>query len=164
MAREPDGPWYYEQTELGFNYRITDIQAALGLSQLKRADEFVARRRYLAARYGRLLADLPLVLPRQAEYAAPSWHFYVARMDFGQAPISKKDLFALMAEKGIALNLHYIPVHLHPYYQKLGFKRGDFPASEKYYDEAFTLPLYCDLTDGQQDYIAKSLGGVLKRM
>ncbi|MDR2006615.1 MAG: UDP-4-amino-4,6-dideoxy-N-acetyl-beta-L-altrosamine transaminase [Acidaminococcales bacterium] len=162
MTREPDGPWYYEQTELGFNYRMTDIQAALGASQLKRADEFVARRRRLAARYGRLLADLPLCLPVEAEYAASSWHIYVARLDFSKTGISKKDLFARMKEKGITLNLHYIPVHLHPYYQKLGFLRGDFPASEKYYSEAFTLPLYCGLTDEQQDYVAASLKDVLR--
>ncbi|MDR3350006.1 MAG: UDP-4-amino-4,6-dideoxy-N-acetyl-beta-L-altrosamine transaminase [Acidaminococcales bacterium] len=162
MTREPDGPWYYEQIELGFNYRITDIQSALGTNQLKRADEFVARRRYLAARYGRLLAELPLCLPYQAEYATSSWHIYAARLDFGKTGISKRDLFARMAEKGIALNLHYIPVHLHPYYRKLGFARGDFPASEKYYQEAFTLPLYYGLTDEQQDYVASSLESVLK--
>jgi UDP-4-amino-4,6-dideoxy-N-acetyl-beta-L-altrosamine transaminase len=162
MTKESDGPWYYEQTELGFNYRMTDIQAALGMSQIRRAEEFVARRRCLAARYGRLLADLPLFLPRQAEYAASSWHVYAARLDFSKTAISKKDLFARMADKGIMLNVHYIPVHLHPYYQKLGFRRGDFPASEKYYAEAFTLPLYYGLTDDQQDYVAASLKDILK--
>jgi UDP-4-amino-4,6-dideoxy-N-acetyl-beta-L-altrosamine transaminase len=161
LSREADGPWYYEQVELGFNYRMTDIQAVLGSSQMASLAEFVARRRYLAGRYNRLLSDLPLVLPAQEPYANSSWHLYVARLDFTRAKFDKRALFARMAKEGIVLNLHYIPVHLHPYYRERGFAPGDFPVSEKYYREVFTLPLYYDLTDEQQEYIARSLRSVL---
>ena len=162
MTHEVDGPWYYQQLELGFNYRMTDLQAALGYSQMKRVDEFVARRRELAARYERLLANLPVRTPQVLEGAVPSWHIYVVRVDFSQLRISKQEIFDRMKANGIVLNLHYIPVHMQPYYQKFCFADGDFPSSESYYREALTLPLYYDLTDDSQGRIVESLRDVLE--
>lgn len=161
MTQEADGPWYYQQIELGFNYRMTDMQAALGCSQMDSLDEFVARRRYLVKRYNEKLKNLPLRTPYQDEATNPSWHIYIIRVDFTKVTLSKKEIFARMRDIGIALNLHYIPVHTQPYYKKLGFKKGDFPVSEKYYEEAITLPLYYDLTDEQQDEVIKALKEVL---
>lgn len=161
MKNVSEGPWYYEQIDLGFNYRMTDIQAALGYTQMQRLDDFVAKRRYLANRYNELLNALPIKLPVQSPDTNSSWHIYAVRIDFTRINITKKDLFLAMREKGINLNLHYIPVHTQPYYIELGFKKGDFPVSEKYYEEVFTLPLFYDLTDAQQDYVVKCLGEVL---
>ena len=140
---------------------MTDIQAALGASQMMRLDAFVARRRELAARYDALLQDLPLVTPYVMGGADPSWHIYVVRMAFDQISKTKQQIFEEMKEQGVVLNLHYIPVHRQPYYEKLGFRQGDFPQSEKYYDEAFTLPLYYDLTNDEQDRIVESLRKIL---
>jgi len=159
MSRN-DGPWYYEQIELGYNYRMTDIQAALGRSQMERLSKFLERRRYLAKRYDELLKNLPLTLPYQMESTNSSWHLYVVRLH-QTAKISKVEIFKRMAEYDVTLNLHYIPVHLHPYYKALGFSAGDFPASEQYYDEVFTLPLYYGLTDAQQDTVVDALKEVL---
>lgn len=161
MTREADGPWYYQQIDLGFNYRMTDLQAALGCSQLKHLDQFVARRRYLAQRYDEMLRGLPLRMPYQHPDTESSWHIYVVRLDLSRITLSKKEIFARMREKGIGLNLHYIPVHTQPYYERLGFKNGDFPVSEQYYKETITLPLYYDLTDKQQDQVASALREVL---
>ncbi|WP_455656984.1 UDP-4-amino-4,6-dideoxy-N-acetyl-beta-L-altrosamine transaminase [Phascolarctobacterium sp.] len=163
MTRTADGPWYYQQIELGFNYRMTDMQAALGYSQMQKVDEFVSRRRYLAKRYDELLKNINNIhLPDQNEDTDSSWHLYVVRVDFSKINKTKQQIFAEMKDRGICLNLHYIPVHTQPYYQKQGFKDGDFPNSEKYYEEAFTLPLYYSLTDEQQDYIVKNLVEVLQ--
>ena len=141
---------------------MTDIQAALGASQMTRLDAFVARRRELAARYDELLRELPLVTPHVIEGANPSWHIYVVRVAFSQIEKTKQQIFEEMREHGIVLNLHYIPVHRQPYYEKLGFRQGDFPQSEKYYEEVFTLPLYYDLTNDEQDFIVESLQKVLR--
>lgn len=161
MTHEADGPWYYQQIELGYNYRMTDIQAALGTSQMQRLDEFVSRRRYLAARYNELLKGLPLCTPYQHQDTKPSWHIYVVRVDFDKVKKTKTQIFAEMKERGIVLNLHYIPVHTQPYYEKLGHKPEECPVSLRYYKEAFTLPLYYSLTDEQQDEIVKALKEVL---
>lgn len=162
MTHEPDGPWYYQQIDLGYNYRMTEIQAALGFSQMDRLDEFVDRRRYLVNRYNELLQDLPVVIPQVLEGANPSWHLYMVRVDFSKAKQDKVQFFAEMKKRGIVLNLHYIPVHTQPYYQGLGFKQGDFPQSEKYYEEIFTLPLYYGLTEEQQDDVVAALRDCLK--
>ena len=162
MTRKTDGDWYYQQIMLGYNYRMTDIQAALGYSQMQRVDEFVTRRRYLAKRYNELLKDLPLILPYQAPDTNSSWHLYVVRIDFSRIKISKQELFKRMQSKGVTLNLHYIPVHTQPYYENLGFRFGDFPVSEKYYEEAVTLPLYYELSDEKQEYIAEGLQDILQ--
>ncbi len=161
MTQEPDGPWYYQQLELGFNYRMTDIQAALGYSQMKRVDQFVQRRRYLANRYNNLLKNLPVKLPKVISEANPSWHIYVIRVDFGKVKKTKKQIFAEMKEKGITLNLHYIPVHTQPYYEKLGHKPEECIKAMNYYHEVLTLPLYYDLTNEDQDEIVRDLQEVL---
>ena len=162
MTHEADGPWYYQQIDLGYNYRMTELQAALGFSQMDKLDEFVARRRYLVSRYDELLQDLPMITPHVLEGANPSWHLYMVRVDFSKLQVDKVQLFADMKKRGVVLNLHYIPVHTQPYYQDLGFKQGDFPQSEKYYEEIFTLPLYYGLTDEQQDDVVAALRDCLK--
>ena len=161
MTKESDGDWYYQQVALGFNYRMTDIQAALGASQMDRLDAFVARRRALAARYDELLRDLPLRTPFVLEEAQPSWHLYIVRIDFDRVRKAKQQIFAEMREKGIALNLHYIPVHTQPYYEALGFHAEDCPAAVEYYREALTLPLYPSMTDAEQEMAARALREVL---
>ena len=161
MTKEADGPWYYQQIDIGYNYRMTDIQAALGYNQMERLDAFVARRRELAKRYDEMLSDLPLRTPKQSLDTNSSWHIYVVRLDKSRVKKCKAEIFEEMKKRGVTLNLHYIPVHLQPYYQKLGFKAGDFPVSEHYYEEAFTLPLYYELTDGQQDMVVGALREVL---
>ena len=161
MSHEADGSWYYQQIDLGFNYRMTDIQAALGCSQMNRLDEFVSRRRYLARRYNEKLKNFPLKLPYQSSDTNSSWHLYIVRMNMKDIKKSKVQIFSEMKEKGIVLNLHYIPVHTQPYYEKLGHKPEECPNALRYYEEAFTLPLYYNLTDEQQDYIVKSLEEVL---
>ncbi|MBQ1940539.1 MAG: UDP-4-amino-4,6-dideoxy-N-acetyl-beta-L-altrosamine transaminase [Selenomonadaceae bacterium] len=162
MTHEADGPWYYQQVDLGYNYRMTELQAALGYSQMDRLDEFVARRRQLVARYDELLKDLPVITPHVLDGANPSWHLYMVWADFSKLSIDKVQLFAEMKKRGIVLNLHYIPVHTQPYYQALGFKQGNFPVSEKYYEGIFTLPLYYSLTEKQQDEVVAALKEVLK--
>lgn len=157
MSEPSHGPWYYQQQELGFNYRMTDLQAALGLSQMARLDEFIARRRELAARYDRLLADLPLTLPTAQPGAESALHLYVIRLQLAKIARSHREVFEGLRDAGLGVNLHYIPVHLQPYYQQQGFAVGDFPQAEGYYGEAFSLPLYPDLTEEQQDYVIAQL-------
>lgn len=157
MTEASHGPWYYQQVELGFNYRITDLQAALGLSQLNRLDEFIARRRQLAARYDRLLANLPLTLPGAQPEAESAWHLYVVRLQTDRIRLSHRQVFERLRAAGIGVNLHYIPVHLQPYYRDLGFAEGDFPEAERYYREAISLPLFPLLGDEQQDFVVEQL-------
>lgn len=164
MTRDPaqmdeasHGPWYYQQVELGFNYRMTDIQAALGLSQLAKLAAFIARRRYLAERYGRLLEGLPLRLPSAQPQAESAWHLYVVRLRLDRIAASHRQVFEGLREAGIGVNLHYIPVHLQPYYRDLGFAPGAFPEAERYYREAISLPMFPGLTDEQQDEVVAQL-------
>jgi UDP-4-amino-4,6-dideoxy-N-acetyl-beta-L-altrosamine transaminase len=166
IVREPDqiegpseGPWYYQMLELGYNYRMTDIQAALGRSQLCRLSEFLARRRWLADRYQRLLADLPLQLPVADPESA--WHLYVVRLSLPHIHRTHRDTFERLRAANIGVNLHYIPVHLHPYYRRLGFAPGDFPQAEQYYREAISLPLYADLSDAAQDRVVTELRRII---
>ena len=157
MTRPADGPWSYEQRELGFNYRMTDIQAALGSSQLKRVDAFVARRRDLAERYQTKLASLPLILPWQHPDARSSWHLYIVQLRRDRAGPDRRTVFDRLKASGIGVNLHYIPIHTQPYYRDLGFARGDYPEAERYYDEAITIPLFSAMSDAQQDAIVSHL-------
>lgn len=157
MQGESHGLWYYQQLELGFHYRMTDIQAALGASQMQRLDQFVSRRRYLAERYNRLLVDLPLTLPYQHPDTASSWHLYIIRLKLDQITKSHRQVFEALRQAQIGVNLHYIPVHTQPYYQNLGFQWGDFPEAEQYYREAISLPLFYDLTEAEQDRVAAVL-------
>jgi UDP-4-amino-4,6-dideoxy-N-acetyl-beta-L-altrosamine transaminase len=147
-----EGGWYYQQIDLGYNYRMTDIQAGLGLSQLNKLESFIARRRALARRYRRLLAGMPLLLPPDDEDGA--WHLYVTRLHDAS---KRQHVFDELRAAGIGVNVHYIPVHLQPYYKKLGFGMGDFPAAEAFYASALTLPLHPELTDGDQERVATAL-------
>jgi dTDP-4-amino-4,6-dideoxygalactose transaminase len=161
MTAENPGPWHYEQIELGYNYRMTDIQAALGASQMDRLQKFIDRRQALAARYSSLLADLPLQLPVQDPRAASSWHLYVIRLRLDAIRRPHREVFDALRCEGIGVNLHYIPVHLQPYYRALGFKPGYCPEAERYHGEAISLPLYPDLSEADQDYIAATLRRLL---
>jgi len=158
---EMDGPseggWYYQQVELGFNFRITDIQCALGLSQLQRLDRFIARRRELAARYDTLLAPLPVTTPHQAAWGRSAFHLYPVQIDDTRTHHRREVVFQAMRDAGVGVNVHYIPVHLQPYYRKLGFEVGDFPLAERYYANTLTLPLYYDLTEVEQDAVVEAL-------
>jgi UDP-4-amino-4,6-dideoxy-N-acetyl-beta-L-altrosamine transaminase len=157
MTHEPDGPWYYQQTALGFNYRMTDVQAALGLSQMSRLDEFLSRRHAIAARYNALLAGLPVVTPWQHPDGYSGLHLYVVRLKLGEIRKTHREVFEAMRGAGIGVNLHYIPVPRQPYYERMGFKRTDFPEAERYYAEAISLPMYPGLTDQQQDQVVAAL-------
>ncbi len=154
MDQEPDGSWYYQQIDLGFNYRMTEIQAALGVSQIKRLDEYIERRHAIADRYDVELAPLPLILPFRDKLNYSSLHLYPIRL---KKPDFRKLVFEKLKAKGVGVNVHYIPIHLQPYYKKLGFKVGDFPNAEKYYSEIISLPIYPTLTSKEQDYIIKEL-------
>jgi UDP-4-amino-4,6-dideoxy-N-acetyl-beta-L-altrosamine transaminase len=161
MMREPDGGWYYEQIALGYNYRMTDIQAALGLTQLCRVDAYVARRHVLAERYDRLLAALPLLTPWQHPDSYSGRHLYVVRLKLGGGK-THRQIFAELREAGVGVNLHYIPVYRQPYYENLGFISGLCPEAEKYYQEAITLPLFPAMSEDQQDQVVAILTRVLR--
>jgi UDP-4-amino-4,6-dideoxy-N-acetyl-beta-L-altrosamine transaminase len=154
MTTESEGDWYYQQVALGFNYRMTDIQAALGSSQLKRMAEFLARRRRLVQRYHAALRGLALATPFEDVNGKSSWHLYVVQL---HADGTRRAVFERMREKGILVNVHYIPVHLQPYYRSLGFKEQDFPAAERFYAQAISLPMFFDLSDADQDAVCSAL-------
>lgn len=154
MTNEPDGPWYYQQIRLGWNYRMTEMQAALGLSQMTRLDSFIARRSQLADAYDTALAKLPLKCPGRLRDAKSSWHLYVIRLNDATR---HRIVFEELRAAGIGVNLHYIPVHLQPFYRELGFSTGNFPTSEDYYSRAISIPIHPGLEDSQQDYIVSAL-------
>ncbi|MEP1611072.1 MAG: UDP-4-amino-4,6-dideoxy-N-acetyl-beta-L-altrosamine transaminase [Roseobacter sp.] len=158
MTHAPDGPWYYQQLDLGLNYRMTDMQAALGLSQLNRLDAFVERRRILADAYDESLRDFPVHLPVRLKSAASSWHLYVIRL---KENAQHKTIFEKLRAADIGVNLHYIPVHLQPYYRALGFSQGNFPRAEDYYSRAISIPLYAGLTDEAQKTVVSALSSAL---
>lgn len=160
MHRQPEGPWYYEQVGLGFNYRITDIQAALGKNQLLSLDRFVARRRELVAAYNSALEGLPIKVPTEAQNVICSYHLYAIRL----APEIAKHrgkVFSRMREQGILVNVHYIPIHTQPYYESLGFKKGMFPESEAYYESAISMPCFTDLSNDDLQYVIVCLKNAL---
>jgi len=161
MTETSHGPWYYQQLDLGFNYRITDIQAALGWSQMQRLEAFVGRRRQLAVIYDERLATLPLTLPWQHPDTLSSWHLYVIRLNLDEVKYTHRQVFESLRQEGIGVNLHYIPVHTQPYYQQLGFQWGDFPEAEQYYREAISLPLYYGLSETDQDRVVIALKQLL---
>ena len=155
MTHEPDGPWYYQQIELGFNYRMTDIQAALGLSQLKRIDEFIAKRHTIAKRYNELLTATGLRLPWQDTDTHSSLHLYIIRIQKGSSDVTHLEMFKRLRDAGILVNLHYIPVYRQPYYQKMGFSPSDYPEAESYYAEAISIPIFPALTEAEQNRVVE---------
>lgn len=161
MTHAPDGPWYYQQIGLGYNYRMTELQAALGVSQMQRLDVFVARRHQLAQRYDQLLADLPVTTPWQSMDSYSGLHLYVIRLQLNKINKTHRQVFEGLREQGIGVNLHYIPVHIQPHYQRMGFKQGDYPQAEQYYAEAISLPIFQTLSDSQQDQVVIALQKVL---
>ncbi len=162
MTDKTEGGWYYQQIALGFNYRITDIQAALGLSQLSRLDLFIQRRREIAARYDSLLADLPVIRPVQHEGGLSAYHLYPICLCSDLVKKNRAEVFDCLREEGIGVNVHYIPVHLQPYYRKLGFEPGDFPVAERYYANAISLPVFYSLTDQDQNQVLAVLERILR--
>ena len=158
MTRVPDGPWYYEQLELGYNYRLTDLQAALGLSQIERLGPYVQRRRALARRYGELLSGAPLTLPWQHPDSDPAWHLYIVRVDSAR----RRAVFDALRAADIGVNVHYIPVHAQPYYRRLGSAVDAFPEADHYYAEALSLPMFPTLGDAEQDHVVATLRKALQ--
>jgi len=161
MTRPPEGPWSYQQVALGFNYRMTDIQAALGVSQMDRLDAFVSRRHALARRYDELLASLPVVTPFHHPDGYSGLHLYVVRLRLDQINRGRAEVFERLRAKGVGVNVHYIPVHTQPYYQRMGFAAGRFPEAEKFYREAITLPMYPRLNEAEQDSVVAALAECL---
>lgn len=162
MTHEADGPWYYQQIDLGFNYRMTELQAALGVSQMERLNHFVASRHQLANRYDRLLADLPVTIPWQHPDSYSGLHLYVIRLQLDAISRTHRQVFESLREQGIGVNLHYIPVHTQPYYRQLGFTVGDFPHAEGYYREAISLPMFQTMSEAQQDEVVAALKRALQ--
>lgn len=157
MTREPDGPWYYQQVDLGFNYRMTDLQAALGLSQMDRLDAYVACRHRLARRYDALLEGLPLTLPWQHPDGYSGWHLYVIRLRTDEVSRTHRQVFDSLREQGVGVNVHYIPVHTQPYYERMCSGGDALPQAQKYYAEAISLPMYSALTEAQQDEVVAAV-------
>jgi len=163
MEQNPPGPWYYEQRVLGYNYRITDLQAALGISQLQRLDDLHCARQILANRYEELLIDLPLLLPVRLSERVSAWHLYAVEIDDIKTDKAREEVFGYLRNAQIGVNVHYIPIHMQPYYRKLGFRSGDFPASERYYRRAISIPLFPAMTETQQQRVADTLRDALCR-
>lgn len=156
-----DEHWYYEQQYLGYNYRLSEVHSALGLSQLNRLDEFIGYRNNVAKIYDKLLNDLPIQLPNIESVNYSSFHLYVIRLKLDKIKKSYNEIFNGLRNNGIGVNLHYLPIHLHPFYRSIGFKVGDFPESEKYSNEAISLPIFFGLKEEEQDYIYKKLKDLL---
>lgn len=157
MQSESDGPWYYQQVALGYNYRLSDLHSALGISQLKKLDGFVVKRRELVANYNSKLADLPLLLPQAEELHNSAWHLYMVELQRHD----RRAVYEKLHAGGIGVNVHYIPIHMQPFYQSMGFRKGDFPNSEKFYHNALTLPLFPSMTADDQDRVIQALNEVL---
>lgn len=157
MTHAPDGPWYYQQIDLGFNYRMTEMQAALGLTQMERLDHYVARRHQLARRYDRLLSGLPVTVPWQHEDSYSGLHLYVIRLRLGDIRRTHREVFDALREQGIGVNLHYIPVHTQPYYARMGRQYDGLQCAEQYYREAISLPMFQTMSEPQQDEVVAAL-------
>ena len=161
MTGPNHGDWYYQQIELGFNYRMTEMQAALGVSQLTRLVEFVDERNRLAKRYDDKLRDLPVILPKQIKDSYSARHLYVIKLKLADKKLTHKQVFDALRIKKIGVNLHYIPIHLQPFYKNRGFKAGQFPVAEKYYKQAISIPLFHKMSNDQQDIVILALKDIL---
>ena len=158
-----EGSWFYEQQLLGFNYRMTDIQAALGISQMKKLESFLEKRRSLAALYNELLKDIDgLDIPYQAENTSSAWHLYIIKLSLSKLAIGRKEIFEKLREKNIGVNVHYIPVYYHPYYKALGYKKGLCPVAEELYEAIITLPLYPTMEREDIFYIVDNINDILR--
>lgn len=162
MRGESHGGWYYQQIDLGFNYRMTELQAALGVNQMKRLNEFVSARHELARGYYTKLDNLPVILPYQLPDTYSGLHLFVIRLKLDDISLTHQQVFDALRERGIGVNLHYIPVHTQPYYQDLGFTEGEFPESEQYYREAISLPMFHGMTEAKQNMVVDVLTDILK--
>ena len=161
-ARKPSEVWNYQQIALGFNYRMTDIQAALGISQLTRLDKFVLRRREIAKYYDERLPAIGLEIPWQSESSFSSYHLYPVKCGDGSS-IDRNSLYHSLHELGLGVNIHYIPIHRHPFFEKLGFREGDFPQSESYFNQTISLPIFYDLSDESVEEIVESIQHIIFR-
>lgn len=161
LEQRTQGAWYYEQQMLGYNYRMTEVQAALGMSQLQRLSSLQSRRNELADQYDELLADLPLILPIRLKDRESAWHLYAVEIDDTRTDKTRAAVFEKLRDSNIGVNVHYIPIHTQPFYRDLGFKYGDYPASERYYSRAISIPLFPALTDAQQKRVVAALRNVL---
>jgi len=162
MTKESAGGWYYQQVDLGFNYRMTELQAALGVSQMERLDEFVALRHKCQVRYDELLIDLSITTPYQDLNSYSALHLYPIKIQIDKVKSTRKEIFEALWKNDIGVNVHYIPVHTQPYYENMGFKKGDFPNAESYYESAISIPLFHVMTFEQQDQVVAALEKVLK--
>ncbi len=162
LFNKEEGPWYYEQLELGYNYRITDIQCALGISQLNKLDKFIQRRRELVKKYDEYLSQIDgVIIPCEAEYSNSSWHLYVIQIELEKFRVGRKEIFEALKAENIGVNVHYIPVYYHPYYQKLGYKKGICPVAERLYERIITLPLFPRMTDTDLEDVVEAVEKVL---
>lgn len=158
-----EGPWYYEQISLGYNYRITDLQCALGISQLKKLDSFIKRRREIVKKYNDSFKNVKgLKIPFEAEYSNSGWHIYVIALDLQKLNGGRKEIFEALQKENIGVNVHYLPVYLHPYYKKLGYEEGQCPVAEKVYKEIITLPLFPAMSDKDVDDVIIAVKKVLE--
>lgn len=163
LLNKDEGPWYYEQLGLGYNYRITDIQCGLGISQLSKLDKFLKRRREIAEKYNEYLDDIDgIIVPEQAEFAKSSWHIYVIQLELEKFKVGRKEIFEALQAENIGVNVHYIPVYYHPYYQKLGYKKGLCPKAEKLYERIITIPLHPKMNDEDVLDVVNAIDKVLK--
>jgi UDP-4-amino-4,6-dideoxy-N-acetyl-beta-L-altrosamine transaminase len=161
MTKKTEGGWYYQQVELGFNYRMNDLQAALGIAQMKRLDKFITIRHLLKQRYHELLKDLSLITPAQSSDSYSSLHLYPVQLKLEQLSKSHNQIFDELRKNGVGVNLHYIPIHMQPYFQNMGFKKGNFPIVENYYSRAISIPIYQGLTTELQDKVVAVLKKIL---
>lgn len=159
LHNQQEGAWYYEQLALGYNFRLSDLHAALGESQLKRLDSFIAKRTQLFRRYHELLQDLPLTLPKEQSNTDSAWHLFA--IEICSTKVTRREVFDYLRQRNIGVNVHYIPIHLQPDFAAFGFSKGDFPYAEQYYERTLSLPLYPDLSIQEQDYVVQSLREVL---
>lgn len=159
---ENHGPWYYEMQFLGYNYRMTDIQAALGLSQLQKLDSFIAKRKQYVAMYDKELKDLPeIILPKQLNHVDSSWHLYIIQLNLPMLKVDRKEIFQALQQENIGVNVHYIPIHLQPYYQKLGYQKGICPNAEKLYESIITLPLFSEMSEQDANDVIQAVKKVI---
>ena len=161
MSKSSEGDWYYQQVDLGFNYRMTELQAALGISQMQRLDDFVAKRHILQKRYDLLLSTLLITIPLQDEDSYSALHLYPIQIDLNKVSKNREQIFSELRDAGVGVNIHYIPIHTQPYYLQFGFREGDFHNSETYYNQALSLPLFSTMTLEQQDEVVNNLKRIL---